>query len=84
MEKAKQFYCDLFANRGAKVVIDAGRIVFIGAKRGEPIIAVCEPYDKNDPQPGNGTMIAIAAESKEESDALYPVGHILGAPPPWI
>lgn len=79
MEKAKQFYCDLFADRGAKVVIDAGRIAFIGAKRGEPMLAVCEPYDKNDPQPGNGTMIAIAAESKEESDALYARAISLGA-----
>ena len=30
MEKAKQFYTDLFADRGAKVVMDVGRIAFIG------------------------------------------------------
>ena len=79
MEKAKQFYCDLFADRGAKVVIDAGRIAFIGAKRGEPMLAVCEPYDKGAPACGNGNMIAFAAESKEEAASLYEKAMSLGA-----
>ena len=46
METAKEFYCGLFADKGAKVIIDSGRIAFIGAKRGEPMLALCEPYDK--------------------------------------
>ena len=32
MEKAKAFYCDLFADRGAKVIIDGGRIAMIGTE----------------------------------------------------
>ena len=79
MEKAKQFYCDLFESRGAKVVTDVGRIAFIGAKRGEPMLAVCEPYDKNAPACGNGNMIAFAAESKEEAASLYEKAISLGA-----
>ncbi len=79
IEKAKAFYCDLFADRGAKVIIDAGRIAMIGATPKEAMISVCEPYDKNDPQPGNGNMVAFAAKSKEEVDALYAKAISLGA-----
>ena len=34
MEHAKKFYADLFADKGAKVMIDTGRIAFIGTERG--------------------------------------------------
>lgn len=71
LDKAKAFYCDLFADRGAQVLIDTGRLAFIGATPKEPMIAVCEPYDKNDPTPGNGVMVSFAAKTKEEAEALY-------------
>lgn len=79
MEKAKKFYCDLFEEQGSKIVIDAGRIAFIGTKSRGPMVAVCEPYNKQDPHPGNGTMIAFTAENKEEIDALYKKAISLGA-----
>ena len=70
MDRAKAFYCDLFADQGAKVVVDAGRIAMIGTGPGTPMVAVCEPYNKEDPQPGNGTMLAFPAASKEAAEAL--------------
>ncbi|WP_298864886.1 VOC family protein [uncultured Sulfitobacter sp.] len=79
MERAKKFYCDLFADKGAKVVIDAGRIAFVGTKRGEPMLAVCEPYDKGDPTPGNGVMLAFPVEEKQQADAMYARALELGA-----
>jgi len=79
MERSKKFYCDLFEDQGAKVQIDAGRIAMIGTSLGEPMIAVCEPYDKNAPVPGNGTMVAFAAETKEEAAAMYEKAISLGA-----
>lgn len=79
MERAKKFYCDLFADKGAKVVIDAGRIAFIGTQRGEPMLAVCEPFDKEAPTPGNGVMIAFPIEEKKEADALHARALELGA-----
>ena len=79
MERAKAFYSELFADKGGKVVIDMGRIAFIGTKRGEPMLAVCEPYDKGDPAPGNGGMIAFPVENKAEADALYEKAISLGA-----
>ncbi|MCX7567453.1 VOC family protein [Sulfitobacter sp. F26169L] len=71
MERAKKFYTDLFANQGAKVVIDMGRIAFIGTKRGEPMLAVCEPFDKEAPTPGNGVMIAFPVGEKSDADKLH-------------
>lgn len=80
MEKAKAFYSALFAEQGAKVLIDTGRIAFIGTKRGEPMLAVCEPYDKQDPTPGNGVMIAFPASTKAEAEALTTVRSLLERP----
>ena len=45
MERAKEFYANLFADKGGKVVIDQGRIAFISVARGQPMVAVCKPYD---------------------------------------
>ena len=79
MTRAKAFYSDLFAEQGAKVVIDSGRIAFIGTKRGEPMLAICEPYDTQAPTPGNGVMIAFPTSTKEEAAALYHRAISLGA-----
>ncbi|MEM7300584.1 MAG: VOC family protein [Pseudomonadota bacterium] len=79
MERAKKFYCDLFADEGASVQIDAGRIAMIGKSPREPMVAVCIPYNKEDPNPGNGTMIAFTAKSKEAAKALYDRAISLGA-----
>ena len=79
IEKAKTFYSELFADQGAKVVIDAGRIAMIGTEAGTPMVAVCEPFDKNDPAPGNGTMLAFTAPTKAGADAMYAKAISLGA-----
>lgn len=71
MERAKTYYANLFAPNGGKVVIDQGRIAFISVARGQPMVAVCEPYDKGDPTSGNGTMVAFTAETKEEADRMH-------------
>lgn len=79
IERAKKFYADLFAEQGAKVAMDVGRIAFIGTQKGEPMLAVCEPYDKQAPSPGNGNMIAFPTSTKEEAEALYHKAISLGA-----
>ena len=43
------------------------------------MVAVCEPYNKEDPQPGNGTMLAFPAASKEAAEAMYKKAMSLGA-----
>ncbi len=79
MERAKKFYCDLFESKGAKLLIDAGRIAMIGTGSGTPMIAVCTPYNKEIPNPGNGVMVAFTAETKAEVDEMYNKAISLGA-----
>lgn len=79
LEKSKQFYATLLEDIGAKVQIDMQRIAFIGTSTTEPMIAVCIPFNENDPQPGNGNMVAIAAQSKQHALAMYDKAISLGA-----
>ena len=79
IEKAKKFYCDLFAEQGGKVAMDVGRIAFVSTDKGGPMLAVCEPFDKSDPQPGNGTMVAFGMDEKPQVDAMYARAIELGA-----
>ena len=78
MDRAKAFYTELLADKGASVLMDIGRIAFIGKSMAEPMLAVCVPYNEDDPHPGNGNMFAISADSKEDAAALYQKAIELG------
>lgn len=78
MEKAKAFYTELLADLGASVLMDMGRIAFIGTGMDAPMLSVCIPHNEGDPQPGNGNMVAITAPSKEKADELYHKAIALG------
>lgn len=79
MEKAKAFYTELLSDLGATLLMDMDRIAFIGTGMDAPMLSVCIPYDENDPQPGNGNMVAFTAPSKEKADELYHKAIALGA-----
>lgn len=79
IERSKKFYTELFAEYGASVQLDGGRIAFIGKSMAEPMVAVCVPYNKEAPTPGNGVMVAFPAGSKAKADALYERAISLGA-----
>jgi len=76
MEAAKAFYSQLL---DAEVLIDIGRLAMIGKSMDEPMIAVCVPYNEEDPNPGNGNMIAIRAGSQEAAAALHEKALSMGA-----
>ncbi|MEQ9462797.1 MAG: VOC family protein [Haliea sp.] len=79
MAKAKAFYADLLADLGASVIMDMDRIAMIGKGMDQPMLAVCIPYNGEDPHPGNGNMFAISAGTKENVDKLYHKAISLGA-----
>jgi predicted lactoylglutathione lyase len=79
MEKAKAFYTSLLEDLGGKLLVDMGRIAFIGESMKSPTLAVCTPYNEEAPAPGNGNMVAIHAGSKEAVDAHYQKAIDLGA-----
>ena len=79
MERSKKFYSELFAEQGAKVLVDMGRIAMIGKSMSEPMIAVCVPFNEADPTPGNGVMVAFPAGSKENVAKMHAKAIELGA-----
>lgn len=48
-------------------------------ERGQPMLAVCIPYNEEAPAPGNGTMVAFPAGEKSKVDELYKTAMSLGA-----
>lgn len=79
LAKAVTFYEALLGDFGAKKLLDAGRIVFLGESMASPMLALCVPYNEEPAHPGNGTMLAFAPGSKEAVDALYAKAIELGA-----
>lgn len=76
LDAAKTFYSELL---NAKVLVDVGRLAMIGTAMDQPKIAVCVPYNEQDPHPGNGVMVAFPAGSKEGAEAMYNKAISLGA-----
>lgn len=79
MEKAKAFYTELLSGLGAKLLLDMGRIAFIGKSMKGPMVAVCTPYNGEAPSPGNGAMLAFYPGSKEAVDTYHQKALELGA-----
>ena len=79
LDKAKAFYGALLAELGAKILMDVGRGVFYGVQPGQPLLGVAEPYNKEPATVGNGNMIALAAGSRANVDALHAKALSLGA-----
>lgn len=79
MERAKQFYTSLLEDLGASVLMDIGRLAMIGKSMQESMLAVCVPFNEDDPQPGNGNMVALNVGSKEAVDTYYQKAMALGA-----
>jgi catechol 2,3-dioxygenase-like lactoylglutathione lyase family enzyme len=83
-EKAKAFYDVVLGELGAKRSHTEDRMQGYRAERG-PSLMVCQPYDKKSASVGNGTMVALAAPSREAVDkthatALKNGGRDEGAP----
>ena len=79
IERAKAFYLDLLSDQGVTLLMDMGRIAFIGTGTDASMLSVCVPFNEEDPQPGNGNMVAIPVPSKEKVAELYHKALSLGA-----
>lgn len=79
IEKGKAFWAALLEPLGARELKDAGRVVFIGDDPANPMLAVCSPYNEQEPHSGNGNMLAFAVGSQANVDALHQRAMELGA-----
>lgn len=76
---AKEFYSELLAELGGKILIDMERICFISASMEQPMLAICLPFNQEPAQAGNGCMVSFAPGSKAAVDAMYHKAIALGA-----
>ena len=79
MARATAFYDALLAELGAKQLMGMDRIKFYGTGPGNPMLALCIPYDQKAQNPGNGNMVAIPGGSRANVDKLYAKAIELGA-----
>lgn len=79
MERAEVFYNELLSKVGARQLMDVDRLKMYGIGLDKGMLAICLPYDEQDPSPGNGNMVAIPAGSREGVDQMYAKAIELGA-----
>jgi len=78
LEKAVLFYDALFAVLGAGRFMDEDTFVAWSVAPELPAFSVCRPNDGNAATVGNGTMIALRADSADKVDAVHAKAMELG------
>src|SRR6187399_2461341 len=79
LSRAEKFYDALLAELGGKRVMTNERMRMYASGPGQPMIAVCTPFDKQPATVGNGMMVALAAGSKDNVHRIYEKAISLGA-----
>jgi catechol 2,3-dioxygenase-like lactoylglutathione lyase family enzyme len=69
-EKSKKFYDAVLAGLGGARTMTMDRMQGYGSGKG-PMLAVCKPYNDKPATGGNGTMVALAASSREVVDKVH-------------
>jgi len=77
--RAARFYDALFAEFGAKRAMETESFIAWATAPGAPMFSVIEPYDGKPATVGNGVMVALAAASKAQVDAVHRKALELGA-----
>jgi catechol 2,3-dioxygenase-like lactoylglutathione lyase family enzyme len=79
LPKAIAFYEKLLGSLGAKRVFESESGVGWGTGPASPALGVLKPFDGKPATRGNGTMVALALDSREKVDTLYKLAIELGA-----
>ena len=79
LERARAFYDTLFGEVGLKRIMEFGdRGTAWGVTMNKPALAIMRPYDKQAATAGNGTMVALAVDSKDKVQRLHARALALG------
>ena len=78
LPRAMKFYDELLAPLGIALIMDFGRGYAWGHAMDQPALAVMIPFDQRAAAPGNGTMTAVAVDSKQKVDEAYQRALALG------
>lgn len=76
---AKKFYSTLLEDFGVSTPIEMDRIIFFKGKNGDTMLAICDPWDKQPCNAGNGNMVSFNAGSRELVDAMHDKAMQMGA-----
>ncbi len=79
LERAAKFYDELLATIGAGRFMEDDRFVAWAVSPGAPALCAMKPFDENAATVGNGVMVALSMESREQVDALHKKAMELGA-----
>ena len=80
MARAGAFYDALFADLGAKRLMDmAPHLIGWGTGLEQPMVAVIKPYDGQPATVGNGVMVALLVREPAQVDQLHAKALELGA-----
>ena len=69
--KAAKFYDALLGVLGATRMMDTESFIAWSKEGGGPSVAIGNPYDGKPATIGNGVMVALEVESKEQVDEIY-------------
>jgi catechol 2,3-dioxygenase-like lactoylglutathione lyase family enzyme len=70
-DRAARFYDALLAEFGAKRAMELEKFVLWSGPDGGPMVAIAIPFDGKAATVGNGMMVALAASSQAQVDAIY-------------
>lgn len=78
-EKALKFYDELFKELGAGRLMETEQFTAYGKDMQSPGIGITTPFNKETATAGNGTMVALEADSPEHVQRIYATAMKLGA-----
>ena len=78
LERAAKFYDELLSLVGAKRAMANERSVGWVGPKGAPMLMIMKPFDGQPATAGNGTMVALTADSPEQVAAIHAKALALG------
>src|SRR5580765_7623374 len=78
LARAGAFYDALLAELGAKRAMQMDTFIAWATEPNTPMVSVIKPFDGKAATVGNGVMVALAASSKAQVDAVYKKALALG------
>lgn len=79
LARAAAFYDAILGIRGVKRMMENETFIAWGEEGGGAGLGLTKPFDGNAATVGNGAMVALACESREQVDAIYKLALSLGA-----
>ena len=71
LARSARFYDALLAELGAKRAMETETFIAWASAPGTPMVSVTKPFDGKPATVGNGVMVALAASSKAQVDAIH-------------